>query len=89
MSTCTVAAPGLLQQRSFVLFWFARLTSTIGYQMLALMIGFSRAYLGFHYPSDVLAGFAVGLAWLAVNILLVEAVRARLPASSPAPPPSP
>ncbi|HET9717471.1 MAG TPA: MFS transporter [Pseudolabrys sp.] len=39
MSTCTVAAPGLLQQRSFVLFWFARLTSTIGYQMLALMIG--------------------------------------------------
>ena len=29
----------LLQQRSFVLFWCARLASTIGYQMLALLIG--------------------------------------------------
>jgi MFS family permease len=29
----------LLQQRSFVLFWAARLASTVGYQMLALLIG--------------------------------------------------
>ena len=36
------AAPphgGLLAQRSFVLFWLARLSATIGYQMLALLIG--------------------------------------------------
>ena len=30
---------GLLQQRPFVLFWLARLVSTMGYQMLAIAIG--------------------------------------------------
>jgi MFS family permease len=36
-----IAAPssGLLQQRPFVLFWLARLFATMGYQMLALVIG--------------------------------------------------
>ncbi len=36
------AAPptgGLLQERSFVLFWLSRLSVTIGYQMMALLIG--------------------------------------------------
>ena len=32
------AAPGLLQQRPFVLFWRARVCNTIGYQMMALLI---------------------------------------------------
>jgi MFS family permease len=33
------ASSSLLQQRDFVLFWFARVASTMGYQMLVLTIG--------------------------------------------------
>lgn len=29
-----------------------------------LLIGFSRIYLGVHYPSDVLGGFAAGIVWV-------------------------
>lgn len=38
MSTAT-APSALLQQRSFVLFWCARLAATSGYQVLALVVG--------------------------------------------------
>jgi undecaprenyl-diphosphatase len=30
---------------------------------LALLIGFTRIYIGVHYPSDVVAGWTVGTAW--------------------------
>ena len=33
--------------------------------LLAAAIGFSRVYLGVHYPSDVLAGYAGGVIWVA------------------------
>jgi membrane-associated phospholipid phosphatase len=31
---------------------------------LIAMIGFSRIYLGVHYPSDVIAGYAAGAVWV-------------------------
>jgi MFS family permease len=39
MKSASVSSDGLIQQRPFVLFWLARLASTMGYQMLALTIG--------------------------------------------------
>ncbi len=38
---------------------------------LVLLTGLSRVYLGFHFPSDVLAAMAEGVAWLALCVTLV------------------
>jgi membrane-associated phospholipid phosphatase len=40
--------------------------------LISLIIGFSRVYLRLHYPSDVVGGFCIGLAWLLVMINLFE-----------------
>jgi membrane-associated phospholipid phosphatase len=42
---------------------------------LILTIGFSRLYLGVHYPSDILGGFTVGFGWLCVCVTGLESVR--------------
>jgi undecaprenyl-diphosphatase len=43
--------------------------------IVVLLIGSSRVYLGVHYPSDVLAGVIVGLAWAAFCMATLEAVQ--------------
>ena len=42
--------------------------------VLILMIGTSRIYLGVHYPSDVIAGFAAGGVWLVICLMGLKLV---------------
>ena len=55
-----------------------RLVAAIGgAALLIFLIGLSRLYLGVHYFSDVIGGYAAGLVWLAACISGVEVIRRR------------
>ena len=60
----------------------ARRIRLLGAVVLAA-IGFSRVYLGVHYPSDVLAGWLAGGAWVAAALAAFSAGRAELHPPSP------
>ncbi|HEX5711079.1 MAG TPA: phosphatase PAP2 family protein [Sulfuricurvum sp.] len=40
--------------------------------LIALMVVISRMYLQVHFPSDILAGFLVAIAWVSISILVVK-----------------
>lgn len=53
----------------------ARLAVTVLAILVIAIICLSRLYLGVHYPSDVLAGIIVGLAWAGFCMATLEAIQ--------------
>ena len=54
--------------------WVRWLVMMVSFAVIAL-ISVSRLYLGVHYPSDVLAGIVVGLAWAGFCMATLEAIQ--------------
>ncbi len=80
-ATQSIAFYGMLAV--VLIMWYApnrRLPLAIGAALVTLVVGASRLYLGVHWLTDVLGGFALGLAWLSlvmITSLLLESRRPR------------
>lgn len=75
-ATALYGALALLVLRSGLPRW-ARLSAVSGLALLIAAIGFSRVYLGVHYPSDVLGGVLLGAACVAAGSAAAMRLSAR------------
>lgn len=49
----------------------------IALAIFILLMGFSRIYLGVHWPSDIIGGYSAGFIWLYICVLGVEYIHKR------------
>jgi undecaprenyl-diphosphatase len=70
-ATQSIAFYGMLAV--VVITWYMprrRLRVAIGAALVVLVVGVSRLYLGVHWLTDVLGGYALGLAWLSLVMVM-------------------
>jgi undecaprenyl-diphosphatase len=60
---------------------WARVVVVAAAAVVIVLIGLSRVYVGVHYPTDVLAGWAVGVPWLVACLGLHELLTRRYAAA--------
>jgi len=53
----------------------ARILTFVLAAIIIVMISISRVYLGVHYPSDILAGLLIGIAWAGFCMAVLEAAQ--------------
>ncbi len=58
--------------------WISRAWAWVAAILLMLLIGLSRIYLGVHFPTDVLAGWAIGIVILSVYLVFGKRIEAWL-----------
>ncbi|MDB5163013.1 MAG: acid phosphatase [Candidatus Saccharibacteria bacterium] len=54
-----------------------RLTAIIAGASTIILIGLSRLYMGVHYPTDVLAGWSVSIAWVLIVTVIAKGLSNR------------
>ena len=65
---------------AWVIFRMAKKRYGVPALILAILIALSRLYVGVHYPTDVLAGAAIGILSAEIAMPVVKLLRRRIPA---------
>lgn len=74
-AVCFYGCLAYLAFRSSVSAWLTIILLAL-FLMIIAIIGLSRVYLGVHYPSDVMAGYSLGLFWLCFCAIMYKRARA-------------